>query len=216
MTEQDRFEEFVRAAVNELDPIPQVPRDEMWSRIEAARRFRRPAPRMQPRAVWIAWGVGLAAMLVIGIGLGRISVLQQPANPAVTQVAQSGSQSAAAPNDRAAAADAPRPYALAAMQHLSRVEVLLTTVNSGTIDGQVSTWAKDMLSSTRMLLDSPAADDPRMSQLLEDLELVLMQIASPAARQRGELDLIQHGIQQTDVLPRLRAALPASGAAVGT
>lgn len=207
MTEPDRFEEFVRTAVNELDPMPQVPRDEMWSRIEAARRFRRPTPRLQPRAAWIAWGVGLAAMLLIGIGLGRLSMLQpQPANPAVNQVTRNGAQSA----------DPPKPYTLAAMQHLSRVEVLLTTVNSGTIDGQVSTWAKDMLSSTRMLLDSPAADDPRMSHLLEDLELVLMQIASPAARQRGELDLIQHGIQQTDVLPRLRAALPASGAAVGT
>jgi hypothetical protein len=55
-----------------------------------------------------------------------------------------------------------------------------------------------------------------MKRLLEDLELILMQIASPASDERGELDLIQHGIQQTDVLPRLRATLPASGAAVGT
>lgn len=212
MTEQNRFEEFVRTAVNELDPAPEVPREEMWSRIQAARRFRRPSARLQPRSAWIAWGVGLAAMLLIGIGLGRLSVLRQPSDPAVP-VAR---QDALPVNGGTAGGDAAAPYRMVALQHLSRVEVLLTTVSNGTIDAQVSTWARDMLSSTRMLLDSPAADDPRMSQLLEDLELVLMQIASPAARQRGELDLIQHGIQQTDVLPRLRATLPASGAIVGT
>jgi hypothetical protein len=213
MTEQDRFEEFLRTSINELDPMPRVPREEMWSQIEAARRFRRPRTRGTPRTAWFAWGAALAAMLVLGIGLGRLSMVRQQATtPSVAQTTPIQRPVTVVPT---ADADAAHGYQLATQAHLGRVEVLLTAVNSGSIDAQVSSWAKDMLSSTRMLLASPAANDPRTAQLLEDLELVLTQIASPGARSGVELDLIQHGIKHTDVLPRVRAALPADMRAVG-
>ena len=213
MTDQDRFEEFLRTSINELDPMPRVPREEMWSQIESARRFRRQRPRTTPRTMWIAWGVGLAAMLLIGIGLGRWSMLRQPTTSA--PVAQTMPAQRVVANTLPSEGEASHAYQLATQAHLGRVEVLLTAVNSGSIDAQVSSWARDMLSSTRMLLESPAANDPRTARLLEDLELVLTQIASPSARNRSELDLIQHGIKQTDVLPRVRAALPADMRAVG-
>jgi hypothetical protein len=212
MTDQDRFEEFLRTSINELDPMPRVPREEMWAQIESARRFRRPGTRTSPRTLWLAWGVGLAAMLLIGIGLGRWSMLRLPTTaPVATTLPAQRVVASAQPIE----GDASHAYQLATQAHLGRVEVLLTAVNSGSIDAQVSSWARDMLSSTRMLLESPAANDPRTARLLEDLELVLTQIASPGARNRGELDLIQHGIKQTDVLPRVRAALPADMRAVG-
>jgi hypothetical protein len=194
----------VRSAINELDPQPVVPRDEMWQRIDAARRFRRGRPPLRSR--WI-WGVGLAASLAFGIALGRITLRNGP---------QSGtarpSGAASAP---AAPANAPalNQYRLAALQHLGRAEVLLTSVSSGSVDAQIVEWANEMLTTTRLLLDSPAATDARLSRLLEDLELLLAQLASPAATSEAELDLIQHGIDQTDVLPRLRATLPAPNAA---
>jgi hypothetical protein len=232
MTQDDRFEDFVRSALNELDPAPVVPREEMWARIDSARRFQRPKKRTTP--VWLAWGVGAAALLAVGIGLGRLSVLRQPGQQ---QVAVQANQPAAANTQGADAGSTPgpqtqgsgrveapqpatssTPYRLAALQHLSRAEVLLAGVRSGTVDREVTMWANDMLASTRMLMDSPAADDPRIGHLLDDLELLLAQIAAaaPAQRNKAELDLIQQGIDQTNVLPRLRATLPANSTAAGT
>ena len=115
-------------------------------------------------------------------------------------------------------------YRLAAQQTLGQAEMLLTSFRAearagGTIDPQVSAWAGDVLSSTRLLLDSPAARDPRLRGLLEDLELVLTQIvqlhATPADSSSAETDLIDHALQQRDLMLRLRSAVPA-GLTVGT
>jgi hypothetical protein len=228
MTQDDRFEDFVRSAINELDPAPVVPREEMWARIESARRFQRPKKRTQP--VWIAWGVGAAALLAVGIGIGRMTALRQPPQQVAVQSTDAGGTNTASPtntaprtgseNGAAGRSDnttSSSPYRLVALQHLSRAEMLLTAVSSGTVDREVTMWANDMLASTRMLMDSPAADDPRIGQLLEDLELLLAQIAAAAPAQRNaELDLIQQGIDQTNVLPRLRATVPGNSAAAGT
>ena len=231
MTDNDRFEEFVRSAVNELDPVPPVPRDAMWENIEAARRFQRPRQR-DHRRQYIAWAVALAAMLVIGIGLGRLSVTKQPVGTQ-TQVAtadpnaqtQSPSNTPAAQpsptslSERASANPAlVEPYRMAAIEHLGRAEVLLTSVSSGNVDQQLSGWAKEMLVDTRLLIDSPAASDPSISNLLKDLELLLAQIAStrPGEKTEAELDLIQNGIKETDVLPRLRATASPNRMRVGT
>jgi hypothetical protein len=225
MTQDDRFEDFVRSAIHELDPAPVVPREEMWARIESARRFQRPKKRLQP--VWLAWGVGAAALLAVGIGIGRMTALRQPSQqvavqtnaPATTNGATATNTATRADNGAAGRSDntASSPYRLVALQHLSRAEMLLTAVSSGTVDREVTMWANDMLASTRMLMDSPAADDPRIGQLLEDLELLLAQIAAAGPAQRkAEMDLIQQGIDQTNVLPRLRATVPGNNAAAGT
>jgi hypothetical protein len=78
------------------------------------------------------------------------------------------------------------------------------------MDASLSTWARDLLTSTRLLLDSPAADDPRRVRLLQDLELVLAQIVqlSPTAEAR-ERELIEGTIRDGHVMTRLRTAIPA-------
>jgi len=115
-------------------------------------------------------------------------------------------------------------YRFAAAQTLGQAELLLTSFRAdtrarGSVDPQVAEWAGDVLSSTRLLLDSPAGRDPKLRALLEDVELVLAQIvqlrAAPAAAAPGDADLIDHALQQRDLLPRLRSAVPA-GAPVGT
>jgi len=211
MTERDRFEEFVRSAINEVDPAPPVPRDEMWARIADARRFQR-SRTPDRKLTWIAWPLGLAATLALGIGIGRVSVARQTV-PAVSAPATV----AAAPTGQAGDL-IDSAYRVAAVEHLSRAEVLLTSVSSGTIDPQVIRWSKEMLTTTRLMLDSPGGSDPRIRQLLEDLELLLTQIAvsNTGGRRQSELDLIQHGIEQTDVLPRLRAVQPGNSRTVGT
>jgi hypothetical protein len=68
-----------------------------------------------------------------------------------------------------------------------------------------------VLSSTRLLIDSPAGDDPQLRALFEDLELVLVQIIQLAG---GQLDpseraLIDRALETKDLLPRIRTAVPA-------
>jgi hypothetical protein len=91
--------------------------------------------------------------------------------------------------------------------------VLLTTfqvdARAGRIDSGLEQWARELISATRLLLDSPAAEEPRLAVLLRDLELVLVQIARyPESRTEGELELIDQALLENDVITRLRLAVP--------
>jgi hypothetical protein len=208
MMDDDRFDELMRQTLHEIEPPP-APREEMWARIQAERASRRTAqPGVIPfrRRFFrppVVWSAVLAATLVIGFGIGRISQLASPA-PRVSPVATTQ------PDTDPAADDVPTPYRLAATQHLERTEALLASLSvdgGATVVGEMSSWARDLLTDTRLLLASPAAQDPALRKLLEDLELVLAQISAiPSARAQEEVDLIQDGINQSDVLLRLRAA----------
>ena len=186
----DRFDWVLREAAQDYHRPPDTPREEMWQRIEAARRARR--ARVLALRPWLRWGLA-AAVLAIGVGLGRVSMRHQQ-----TIVV--------APGDLA--------YRVAAAQYLSRTEALLTgfrsEARSGRIDVQFAGQARDLLTTTRLMLDSPAAEDPRLKSLLEDLELVLAQIAQvPRGSDRADLQLINQGLEQRSVLLRLRTANPA-------
>ena len=112
------------------------------------------------------------------------------------------------------AAEVALPYRLAAAEHLAMTEALLVSLradmNSGRRDTTVASWATNLLGTTRMLLDSPASKDIPMKKLLEDLELVLAQIARlPAASgDSTDLELIDKAVKQRQVLTRLRAIGP--------
>jgi hypothetical protein len=108
-------------------------------------------------------------------------------------------------------------YQIAAMHHLSDAEALLTSFRTRSaadqqMDAQLASWARDLLSNTRLLLDSPVASDPQRRPLLEDLELVLVQIVqlSPGSTPQDR-ELIEKTLQQDHVLTRLRTAIPAGG-----
>ena len=106
------------------------------------------------------------------------------------------------------------PYRVATMQHLATTEALLvslrTDVRAGRSDTTIARWAGDLLGTTRMLKDSPAGSDPQLKQLLDDLELVLAQIARlPGARgQAADLSLIDDAVQRRQLMTRLRAITP--------
>lgn len=105
-------------------------------------------------------------------------------------------------------------YQVATARHLADAEVLLTSFSLGSKDAgmnnQFADWAKGLLSNTRLLLDSPAGDDPRRAKLLQDLELVLAQIVQLAPDARAEdRQLVEGSIQQAHVMTRLRTAIPA-------
>ncbi len=109
-----------------------------------------------------------------------------------------------------------RAYSVAAAQHLTEAEAMLTAfkgdLSQGRMDAEISAWGKDLLSNTRLLLDSPAARDPVRRKLLQDLELLLVQIVqlSPKSSTRDR-DLIKGALTDDQVLTRLRTAIPVKG-----
>jgi hypothetical protein len=113
-------------------------------------------------------------------------------------------------------------YQLAVVEHMARAEVLLTSFlaesrTSGTsarTATQFAALSRDLLKTTRLLLATRAADDPALTRLLEDLELVLMQISQYSSEgRRGDLDAINQSLDRRNVLPKLRSAVPAGASA---
>jgi hypothetical protein len=86
---------------------------------------------------------------------------------------------------------------------------------TGWLDPAVAPWARSLLAQTRLLLDARGDADPELDPLLSELELVLMQIvgvteaAGDESRMRTELDLAVGGMDDREVLTRIRAVLPA-------
>ena len=195
--EDPKFEQWLKdAAKSYHSPLP-TPREEMWKRIEEARRNQH-VIEIRP---WMRWALAAAAVLVIGIGIGRWTAHPPGANAPVVASADSVRSDVA--------------YQVAAQQYLMRTEVLLTDFRAqsarGRLDPQFVAAARDLLTTTRLMLDSPAANDPRLQPLLEDLELVLAQITQLPAEpgRKNEMDLINQGLNQRSVLTRLRTASPA-------
>ena len=282
MTEDNRIDEIIRNAASEYNRPPDVPRDEMWAAIQAARSA--PGPRLHVAAggtpagyiatrkfrrefVWIGMAAAAALLVATGVGIGRWTnqsvspvATQQPgvtvvadapppvqtnpddeissAKPAPAETGRSQPSSQPAGSQRTrddirrnpsfvgkgrvqpagprqlAGLDQSNIYQVATSRHLADAEILLTSFSLGSRDAgmnnQFADWAKGLLSNTRLLLDSPAGDDPRRAKLLQDLELVLAQIVQLAPDARAEdRQLVEGSIQQAHVMTRLRTAIPA-------
>jgi hypothetical protein len=196
---EDKIDEQLRQAAQDYHRPPEPPREAMWAAIQR----RRAEPKVIPLRPWLRWGLGIAAVLALGIGIGRWSIPGTAARPTTT-IAERGDT----------APRASMAYQVAATQYLSRTEALLTGFRADGMDPQLVTSARELLETTRLMLDSPAAQDPRLRALLEDLELVLAQIAQlPQGRGAEEMNLITQGLEQRGVMPRLRTAIPAGQAA---
>lgn len=108
-------------------------------------------------------------------------------------------------------------YTLATVRHFTAVEALLTSYQTAPHDAhgdaEMASWARALLSQTRLLLDSPAATDPARRKLLQDLELVLVQMTqlSPADTPLDR-EMIDGSVRHSDVITRLRSAVPAGSA----
>jgi hypothetical protein len=92
------------------------------------------------------------------------------------------------------------------LEHLAGAEAMLTSFRTaakrGDVDAQITAWARKLLTTTRLLQASAAQQDPTMKRLLDDLELVLVQIAqytSTGTHSAEELDLIEHSIERRGV-----------------
>lgn len=268
--DDDGFEAFLEREARAYNAPPdEVPRDAMWAHISAARSTHEAgaphaplhtllhaaphAVRPSRRTVRLMPWIGMAATLLIGVGIGRYARQRGPeptgfagtsvegvdgtipatriepssdAAPAVAEVehtpAPRGQAVRFAADSRRAPERAPAvvglparrggnsgTYSVASQQHLTRAEALVATVatmpRDAMMDSLTARWAKDVLTNTRLLLDSPAGDDPVRRRLLEDLETVLVQLVQRSGRADEDRDMLDRTLEKTQLLTRLRS-----------
>jgi hypothetical protein len=296
------LDDQIRRLAESYNEPPATPRDAMWARVEQTRAGSTLAIAGHARRMyWLRMGAGIAAVLVVGIGIGRLthdvgstaagsfaSSTRAPdgdiaAGQRVTVLAKADAGEESAPSDTFAASTADESstaagsgratdlgamnrvratreeriaalsaqrradaralaaygvqrsvpatagegggmssYQLAVVEHMARSEVLLTSFlaasrtspNSERTLAQFAALSRDLLKTTRLLLATRTADDPGLTRLLEDLELVLMQISQYTAEgRRGDLDAINQSLDRRNVLPKLRSTIPAGASA---
>jgi hypothetical protein len=210
-TNDERFDALMRDAAETFRRPGAPPVEAMWQEIESAHFGGASSQRRR-----VGWWVGLAATLVVGVALGRASMslggghgtVAPPQESQQTQVATVAPPGSAERGDTLAT-----PYDLETSKYLGQAAALLIALPSEAqagraADAQFVGRAGELLTRTRLLLDSPAASDPSMRRLLEDLELVLAQVVRlENGHSRTELDLINKALEQRDVIPRLRTAV---------
>jgi hypothetical protein len=196
MTE-DQFDKIINAAADHYN-VPPVnpPLDQMWAAIEAESFDRRitatPARVSLVNNPWLR----MAAVLVVGVAIGRVSMNaktpQQPATEQVAAVTRPGEDS----------------YQLTTERYLGQTVTLLVSLpnqlRAGGADTAFVRRAGESLATLRLLMDSPAANNPRMRALFEDLELVLVQVVQmPENGSATDSRMIRQAMQERDVMPRL-------------
>jgi hypothetical protein len=190
----ERLQEMIKEAAASYRVPKDPPFDAMWARIEREHFGASPARR------WLVAAAGIAATLLVGIGIGRYTAAAGPSlagDAGVPTAAIERSSNLADPLQRTTSA------------YLDDAEVLLASLpkDSRGLDPSFVTNAREMLTRTRVLLDSPVASDPQLREVLEDLELVLAQaVRLRAASRAQDLTFIAEAMDERDMVPRLRTA----------
>lgn len=206
------FDAWIAGQARGINAPGGTPRGEMWARVEAAMDASRRAqageiPGVTPlrRAPWRLMAV-VAAALLLGVALDRT----------LLRTERRASQVATAPAARDSGA-VTRLYRVAATQTLTQAEALLTayratadTERDALGSDRLSAWGREVLGSTRLLIDSPAGNDPHLRALLEDLELVLVQIIRLSGPRPDSTDRehVDRALKERELLPRIRTAVP--------
>ena len=216
--QDEQFDHWLRDSARSYNEPPAPDVEGMWAEIERQHfapqstvtpivPVAAPMPVTPLRSPWWnqSW-LRVAAALVVGVGVGRISF--SPAAPVA-------SASVVADSD---ARTTPPPVVLPALsapeanKYLGETVALLASLQSDArsirTDKQFIAGASDLLNTTRFLLDSPNSKNPNVRGLLEDLELILVQIVQLSnAGTADDVDLIHQALEQRDVMPRLRNAV---------
>jgi len=237
-------ENWIETMRAQYNPPPETPREAMWAEIEARldesasgsdvipigtgksgrgtadsggragerRRMDEQHRRTGGHPRWMVRLAAAAVLILIGVGLGRMSVPDDPA-AAGTMAAGEDTRGSSPTFQRAA------------YRHLSRSESFLAMVRTdarqGSLDEELGRWSRGLLLQTRLLMDSPAAQDPAMRRLLQDLELILAQVAQVESERpsggvaSGELALLSEALEKQNMIMRIRSVLPIEAAQAG-
>lgn len=210
----------VREAQDELDAEVEVPREMMWARIQRERAqgteqqvptrtaevmpLHGAASVKQGPSRWWRQVAAAAAVLVSGVAIGRY-VVPSPVSVPSTVVAAS---------DSAPSAFSADPSRVAMQEHLVRTVALLTTVRDESrvpnVGAELAPLAKELLSTTRLLLDQPQLRDERTRRLLQDLELVLVQVIQARSTAPETQLAPRETLRETNLLTRVNALVTAA------
>jgi hypothetical protein len=84
----DQIDELLATGARDYNQPGTVPREEMWARIEASRRARPARPEARTsRPIWIWSGVGIAAALILSVGISIGRRVERATPPAATSIA---------------------------------------------------------------------------------------------------------------------------------
>jgi hypothetical protein len=185
---------------------PATPQEEMWAVIQPSWQGQaQHRALIQKRRRWSSYGLAAAALIVFGVAIGRSTAAPNP----VIQVVSSPTTSN---GDQRISL----PHRLAAFQYFSQSETVLTTFRESPTDDDVAQLARDLLTTTRLLLDSRIGEDPALRRMLEDLELVFSQMSMLApGNDVGERRLITESVEDNTILYRLRSLIPTDPVRVG-
>jgi hypothetical protein len=198
MTE-DQLDRIIKNAADHYNVPPvNMPLDEMWTAIETEAFGSRTKPLLRRASaaglIHNPW-LRMAAVLVLGVAIGRVSTSDKTEEtPAATLVATVESTEDS--------------YQMTTERYLGQTVTLLVSLPNQLRDSRVDTAfvrrAGESLATLRLLMDSPAANNPRMRALFEDLELVLVQVVQmPENGSATDAKLIRQAMQDKDVMPRL-------------
>ena len=205
---EEKFEAWLKEnAADYHRPPEDVPREAMWESIARARQAR-PAQvvgHIGPRFSVMKYAVAAGLLISAGIGLGYW--MRGPGAAAPPVVATTNISPAADSAMRSVT------YDVASVQHLTAVEAMLTSYRAEErlqSDAVLHRWARDLLASTRLLMDSPAGEDASRRRLLQDLEYVLAQIVQLDPNAPAEdRAMVDRAIAREQVLTRIRSSIPA-------
>ncbi len=201
MMDDNKLDELLADAQRSHRAPPVAPLDAIWSRVEAE------VFAVQPhrnRPSWRVFAGAIAATLVFGVLIGRASAARDISLPFATKTAATPAQ--------LASTSAAAPYQRTMQEFLGSTAVLIAALPAngrpGTNDTKLTEQARALLGTARLLLDSPVGKDQRTKDLLEDLELVLAQVARLQSQRPGEaLTMINEALEERDVVPRIRTAV---------
>ena len=208
MTEE-RLDELLNEARATYRVPPEAPVEEMWASIDAAlggdgARSAGGSGGGRGGTSWSLVAYAATATFVLGVGIGRLT------SPAGTAAPEMTTQAPAVRR----IAGVGEPLTRTTSDYLGEAEALIQSVQrgSGGGNGAYASEAATLLMTTRLLLDSPAAGDARLRDLLEDLELALVQIAAlrgaqNSERRTEELNFIRNALTEREMVPRLRTAV---------
>jgi hypothetical protein len=201
MMDDKRLDELLSDAAHTYRPPPDAPLDAIWSRVEAEAFAVQP---IRSRPSWRAFAGAVAATLVFGVVIGRVSATRDLSLPSLTKTAATPAQ--------LASTSAAAPYQRTMQEFLGSTAVLIAALPAngrpGTNDAKLTEQARTLLGTARLLLDSPVGKEQRTKDLLEDLELVLAQVARLQSQRPGEaLTMINEALEERDVVPRIRTAV---------
>jgi hypothetical protein len=203
---RDRFDELMQDAARTYNRPPDerhMPLDEIWTVVEA-----QVFPAMRRPRSYTQW-LRIAAALLIGVGIGRLSFITSAKRPR-----PDATRTDTLRQSTPARVAEVQPVDPTTSRYLGQAAALLIALPAETNNGRpgeaFTKRANDLLLTTRLLLDSQSGSDPALRNLLEDLELVLVQVVRLEKEHdpsRGtEMELIQQALDQHDVIPRLRTA----------